>query len=315
MPVRLICTSHSPMIDYAKSGLPEPDFAADFRSIFQKLKEQISIYDPNLIVIFAPDHFNGFYYDVMPPFCIGIEAEGAGDYDGATGTLNVASDQAIQLGNFLLTQRFDPAFSYRMRLDHGFMQPLSLLFDNPFSPEIIPIYINSVAPPCANYDRAAAFGKAVGNWLAQRDEKILIIGSGGLSHDPPVPDIGNVPAEAREYLIHGHNMGAEIARARQASVVERVRDFYLGRSDLLPLNPEWDKWVMEQFKAGDLSSLASLSTEEILAKAGRGGQEIRTWIAAFSALAYQGQYSTGISFYAPSNEWLVGMGVLSASSV
>ena len=34
---------------------------------------------------FAPDHYNGFFYRLMPPFCIGYAAESIGDYDSQVG--------------------------------------------------------------------------------------------------------------------------------------------------------------------------------------------------------------------------------------
>src|SRR3546814_5713222 len=78
----------------------------------------------------------------MPPFFIGADGEGAGDFGGPTGRLTIDGSLAKDLANHALAHGFDPAFSYGMRLDHGFLQPLSLLFGDPFSVPLIPIYIN-----------------------------------------------------------------------------------------------------------------------------------------------------------------------------
>src|SRR3546814_17496995 len=75
MPVQLICTSHSPLIGYADSGMPSPSCAEAFYGLMSSLAEQVAAFDPELVLVFAPDHFNGFYYEVMPPFCIGAEGE------------------------------------------------------------------------------------------------------------------------------------------------------------------------------------------------------------------------------------------------
>jgi hypothetical protein len=32
-------------------------------------------FKPDLVVVFGPDHFNGFFYELMPAFCIGTAAE------------------------------------------------------------------------------------------------------------------------------------------------------------------------------------------------------------------------------------------------
>src|SRR3546814_5690913 len=97
-----------------------------------------------------------------------------------------------------------------------------------------------------------------------------------------------------------------------ASVLVKVREFFQGGSELLPLNPEWDRWVIDRFSAADLASLASLTTPGVVADVGRGGQEVRTWLAAFATLARVGPYEVTPSFYAPAEEWLVGMGVMAA---
>ncbi|WP_282183117.1 hypothetical protein [Photorhabdus hindustanensis] len=58
MTVKLICTSHTPLMDF---GSPPETTEKHVRLVFQQLAEQIKAYDPQLIVIFAPDHFNGFF--------------------------------------------------------------------------------------------------------------------------------------------------------------------------------------------------------------------------------------------------------------
>ena len=64
MPVALVALSHSPLIglnDPAQEVLDEVDHAiAGARKFVQE-------YDPELVVLFAPDHYNGFFYGKMPP--------------------------------------------------------------------------------------------------------------------------------------------------------------------------------------------------------------------------------------------------------
>ncbi|MFF1257454.1 hypothetical protein ACFVZT_11530, partial [Streptomyces sp. NPDC058321] len=40
---------------------------------------------------------NGFFYDLMPPFCIGYEAMGVGDYGTTEGPLSVPTERAEEL--------------------------------------------------------------------------------------------------------------------------------------------------------------------------------------------------------------------------
>src|SRR3546814_7324427 len=111
MPVQLICTSHSPLIGYADSGMPSPSCAEAFYGLMSSLAEQVAAFDPELVLVFAPDHFNGFYYEVMPPFCIGADGEGAGYFGGPTGRLTIDGSLAKDLANHALAHGFDPARS------------------------------------------------------------------------------------------------------------------------------------------------------------------------------------------------------------
>ena len=52
------------------------------------------------------------------------------------------------------------------------------------------------------------------------------------------------------------------------------------------------------------------SDQEISATAGRGGHEVRNWIAALAAL---GPYAAKVEFYQPIKEWLTGTGILTAT--
>src|SRR3546814_3194984 len=87
------------------------------------------------------------------------------------------------------------------------------------------MYISSVAPPQASFERCRAFGDMVGQWIDSLNRRVLVIGSGGLSHDPPVPNVEQAAAKQREFLVHGHSMPHQLAREREANVLVKVREF------------------------------------------------------------------------------------------
>jgi 2,3-dihydroxyphenylpropionate 1,2-dioxygenase len=51
---------------------PPAEVEAEVRDIIRSAREAVEAFDPDLIVLFAPDHFNAFFYEIMPPFCIGV---------------------------------------------------------------------------------------------------------------------------------------------------------------------------------------------------------------------------------------------------
>ena len=310
--IRLICASHSPMMEFIHPADPAVEAAA--RRAFADLAAEVAAFDPQLIVLFAPDHFNGFFYDLMPPFCLGVRAQGAGDWDYSSARLPVPEALALDLLRFVQGQGVDLACSYRMQADHGFTQPLALLAGGVDRYPVLPIFINGAAHPLPPAHRAVALGRAVGRFLQTRPERILILGSGGLSHDPPTPQMGQVPPEVEDFLIGGRNPAPEARARRQANVLAKGAALARGegKGETLPLDADWDLGLIEDFIAGRLARFEALSDAEISARGGRGGHEIRAWIAAFAALDEQGAYLARRHFYHPIDEWIAGMGLVSA---
>jgi 2,3-dihydroxyphenylpropionate 1,2-dioxygenase len=76
--VGLVALSHSPFWDLSFE-VDGP--GAVFVSGVKKARELVAEKQPDTFVIFGPDHFRNFFYDALPPFCIGVEAiSGFGDY-------------------------------------------------------------------------------------------------------------------------------------------------------------------------------------------------------------------------------------------
>jgi 2,3-dihydroxyphenylpropionate 1,2-dioxygenase len=201
-----------------------------------------------------------------------------------------------------------------MKVDHGGVQPLEMLATHKVLTRLVPIFVNCAAPPRPTFDRVRALGRAVGEWARKRPERIVIVGSGGLSHDPPLPSIATATGAAGKRLREGGDLSYADRLARQIRVLAGGTEFSSGKSKPRPLNPEWDRKVMAEFAAGNLQALDGSGDDAITEKAGCGSHELRCWIAALSAVAGEGSYRAEPLFYAPVNEWFTGMGVLTASA-
>src|SRR4029453_7684923 len=95
----------------------------------------------------------------------------------------------------LMDADFDLAVSRRMLVDHGFAQPLQLLWGDLDTPPVVPIFLNAVAQPgVPRLRRCRALGQAIGSFLDGESRRTLLIGSGGLSHEPPVPTLSHPDA-------------------------------------------------------------------------------------------------------------------------
>ncbi|OBF97443.1 3-carboxyethylcatechol 2,3-dioxygenase [Mycolicibacter sinensis] len=301
--------SHSPLLNLPG---PPPELMHDIETAIDQAAAFVADFDPQLTVVFAPDHYNGFFLRLMPPFCIGTSAQGIGDYGTYAGPLNVAADLAADCAAAVLDRGVDVAVSAGMDVDHAMVQPLQRLFGDATACPVIPIFINAVAAPLGPIHRARALGAAVGDYLATLDLRVLILGSGGLSHDPPIPTLATAPPVTRDRLLHGTAMSAEQRQARQEAVIAAARDFAAGTNDLAPLNPDFDRRFLALLDSERLDELADWSNAFITEAGGGSAHEIRTWAAAFAALAAQGGYRTVDRYYRPAPELIAGFAIRTA---
>ena len=301
--------SHSPLLNLPG---PSQDLLDDINTALTGAREFVRAYDPELVVIFSPDHYNGFFYRVMPPFCIGTNAAGIGDFGTQAGPLNVPADIATDCATAVLDAGVDVAISASMDVDHGTIQPLQTLFGDAAAIPVVPIFINSVATPLGPLKRARALGAAVGDFVATLDMRVLLLGSGGLSHDPPVPTLATAPRSALGRIVHGEPMTPEQRLARQTAVIGLAEEFAQGRGPMHPINPEWDHRLLDILDRGDLAAVDDWPNEWIAREGGNSAHEIRTWIAAFAALASQGRYQTTQRYYRAAPELIAGFAVRTA---
>ena len=309
MPLALCCMSHSPLLN-----LPGPsrDLLDDIDTALAQAREFVEAFNPELVVIFAPDHYNGFFYKLMPPFCIGTDAQGVGDYGTHKGPLDVPEATAVACAKAVLSAGVDIAISANMDVDHGTVQPLEKLFGAATAHPVIPIFINSVATPLGPLHRCRALGTAIGSYLATLNKRVLVVGSGGLSHDPPVPTLATATPAVVDRIVHGQPMTSEQRLARQTAVIDAARSFADGGSELQPLNPVWDHRFLDILDSGRLDELDNWSNSFIAREGGNSAHEIRTWVAAFAALAAAGPYQTGLRYYKPAPELIAGFAVRTA---
>src|SRR4051794_4170953 len=182
MPLALCSMSHSPLLELSQ---PPAELAADVETAFEAARKFVSEYDPEVVVVFGPDHYNGFFYELMPQFCVGLAATSIGDFGCTPGPIDVPRDVAEGLAQAALDGGVDLAVSLRMEVDHGMVQPLEILFGGLDTVPTVPFFINSVAPPFTPVHRVRVLGEAVGGDLFPPGQRgVVFRGRGGF---PPPP--------------------------------------------------------------------------------------------------------------------------------
>ena len=300
--------THTPILGMVP--LP-PGIDRDLPAALAEVATRVRAWAPDRIVMIGPDHYNGFFNELMPPLCIGTEASAVGDYKTLAGPLKVDSTAALAMAEWMMDHDFDVAVSHRMRVDHGFSQNLEQLFGSFDTPPVVPIFLNSVSPPVIlRVKRARAFGEALGRFLDTLPGRTLVIGSGGLSHEPPVPTLATADAATRERIIVKREATPEEREIKTARVRDAGLAFAAGTASIKPLNPAWDKVWMDALESGNLDALMGINEASIVRDAGLSGNESKTWLIARAAMPAGVQLVSAQRFYREIKVLIAGYGIL-----
>jgi 2,3-dihydroxyphenylpropionate 1,2-dioxygenase len=297
--VGFVGMSHSPFATLLPPAGPDAP-GARFLGDSARVREAVARLAPDAVVVVGPDHFHGNFYDVMPPFILGVEeAVGFGDYGSTPGPLPVATELAWSVYQGLTGAGFDLALSYSLTVDHGIVQGYEMVTGT--AVPLVPLVVNTAAPPLPTLERCVALGRALGAALAAGPAgRVLVVASGGLSHwlpsnDPRDP---SVVGEKRDSLIHGRQDAQAFAAAREPKVRA------MGGDPDARVNDAWDRWFLDRLTAGDLDAITELGHDGLEKEAGTGGHEIRAWLVGAAAVAAPLRWTS----YEPVPEWITGMG-------
>jgi 2,3-dihydroxyphenylpropionate 1,2-dioxygenase len=288
--------------------------------LFAERAAAVRAFDPELVIVFGPDHFNGFFLNVMPPFCAGLRCVAVGDIGGFAGSLRVPADDAMSLIGYVRESGVDLAVSYDMTVDHGFSQTMFRILGALDSYPVIPIFVNGIAPPYTPFKRSRLLGKAIGEFAAGLGRRTLLLASGGMSHNPTryYPKYGTGDERVTGYQLAGGQSkdmshGEWLARldVMHREGAKMLVDGSRTRADL-KLNPEIDARFLDILVSGDLGRADSLDPNWLVEHAGIGSLEMHTWVAAAAASAAAGGSAPVVDIYAEALEYGIAFGMLHA---
>ena len=151
------------------------------------------------LLTISNDHFNNFFLNNLPAYAIGVAESWVGPEDDLRyekGSVRIPGSPALAthiVRHLYQHEGFDPAVSHSLKLDHGTFVPVRYAcpeFDLP----LIPTFQNCVQPPLPRLDRSAAFGEALRRAIEAfpGDERVAVVGAGGMSHFIGVPGQGRI---------------------------------------------------------------------------------------------------------------------------
>ncbi len=207
-----VATSHVPAIGAALDNgkTQEPYWQRVFAG-YEESKKWIAEVKPDVCIVVFNDHATAFSVDVVPTFALGCAAEFAPADEGwgprPVPVVHGHPELAAHIAQSVILDEFDLTVVNNMEVDHGLTVPLSLMFGQPeeWPCKIIPLAVNVVLfpPPTGNrcFNLGAAIRRAVESY--PEDLKVVIFGTGGMSHQISGPRAGLINSEFDKAFLDG----------------------------------------------------------------------------------------------------------------
>jgi protocatechuate 4,5-dioxygenase beta chain len=194
-----VASSHIPAVgaalDLGKTAEPywQPVFAG-----YERAKEWFKEVKPDAIILIYNDHASAFSLEMIPTFAIGCAPTFAPADEGwgprPVPTVEGYPELAWHIAQSTILDEFDMTIINKMDVDHGLTVPLSLMFGQPtaWPCRVIPLAVNVVQYPPPTGNRCYQLGKAIRKAVESfgSDERIVIMGTGGMSHQLQGPRAG-----------------------------------------------------------------------------------------------------------------------------
>ncbi|MEI7426751.1 MAG: class III extradiol dioxygenase subunit beta [Betaproteobacteria bacterium] len=194
-----VASSHIPAVgaalDLGKTAEPywQPVFAG-----YDRAKEWFKEVKPDAIILIYNDHASAFSLEMIPTFAIGCAPTFAPADEGwgprPVPTVEGYPELAWHIAQSTILDEFDMTIINKMDVDHGLTVPLSLMFGQPsaWPCRVIPLAVNVVQYPPPTGNRCYQLGKAIRKAVESfgSDERIVIMGTGGMSHQLQGPRAG-----------------------------------------------------------------------------------------------------------------------------
>lgn len=184
-------TSHIPAIGnaIAREQFEDPYWKPFFQG-YPPAQEWLKKVDPDIAIVVYNDHGLNFFLDKMPTFAIGAAPEyhNADEGWGLRPLPPYPGDPAFSwhIIDSLVNDEFDICMCQEMLVDHGMTVPLSLFWPNRDEMRVktIPLAVNAVQHPIPTAARCYKLGLALGKAIRSypTDQKVVVLGTGGLSH-------------------------------------------------------------------------------------------------------------------------------------
>ena len=163
----------------------------DAEIAFSTLRADLERAQPDVLIVIANDQFVNFFWNNIPTFFVTIADRVHGQFTRH----KFDYQNHKELGNAIIRAGMEKGidFSYgeHIELQHTQTVPLYFLLPQPTLP-ILPIYVNTWVDPAPSPRRCYQVGELIRQVANSAKERVAILATGGLSHFPGSPRIGEI---------------------------------------------------------------------------------------------------------------------------
>lgn len=196
---------HDPLIVASPDAAPQESKDAVAKA-FAQIRQRVQELRADTVIVIGDDHYTMFGPDCIPQALIVIgDAEGPCEpwlgYPKVPFRINQGLAQHIM--NYGMDNGVDWAIAKSIDLDHSTSMPIHMCIQDQKQISVIPVIVNSGVAPLIRSKRCYEIGKsmreAVKSWKGS--ERVVIFGTGGMSHWPGMAQLGRVNEEWDRMII------------------------------------------------------------------------------------------------------------------
>jgi 2,3-dihydroxyphenylpropionate 1,2-dioxygenase len=163
----------------------------DAEAAFGVLRKDLEQAQPDVLIVIANDQFVNFFWNNIPTFFVTIGDEVKGQFTRHSFRYR----NHKELGKAIIRAGMDKGIDFsngeHIELQHTQNVPLYFLLREPKIP-VLPIYVNTWVDPAPSPRRCYQVGELIREVAENSAERVAILATGGLSHFPGSPRIGEI---------------------------------------------------------------------------------------------------------------------------
>ena len=174
--------AHTPQL-LARPDTEDRDLVLRVHAAFARVKQRLEALRPDAIVMVGGDHIEGFFLNAVPALAVYVGQQCSGVFGHYRYTFPIHEPLARHVVEQGIERGFDLLYTQEAKLDYAFFLPLHFTMPEPTVP-LVPVHVNVYLPPQPTPARCYAWGRALGDILRDRPERLVLMASGGMSHFP-----------------------------------------------------------------------------------------------------------------------------------